>query len=231
MGAAGTASRPKLKRSLVLWMATAMPRLDAAVRPATLAVRMTRLLQSLGADVERALTDMNVPSYVIDRDGAIVWLNPAAQRLVGDARGRRFTDIVVPADRPRARETFARKIVGKEKVTDAEVELVGRDGRPLSVEVSSVPLHEGHQVVGVFGLLSRPPALTTRQRLHANLTPRQREVLRMLSQGSSTKQIAEDLHLSTETVRNHVRGILQALDVHSRVEAVAAARARGLIDD
>lgn len=192
---------------------------------------MTRLLQSLGADVERALTDMNVPSYVIDRDGEIVWLNPAAQRLVGDARGRRFTDVVVPADRTRARETFARKIVGQEKVTDAAVELVGRDGRPLSVELSSVPLREGHQVVGVFGLLSRPPAPTSRPRPHADLTPRQREVLRMLAQGSSTKQIADDLHLSVETVRNHVRGILQALDVHSRVEAVAAARAQGILDD
>lgn len=188
-------------------------------------------MQSLGADVERALTDVNVPSYIIDSSGTIAWLNPAAERLVGDVRGKRFTDVVSPADRPRAKESFARKIVGQEKVTDAEVELLGPDGQELSVEVSSVPLREGHQVVGVFGLLSRPPDHAKPPRHHPKLTPRQREVLRMLAHGASTRQIAAKLHLSTETVRNHVRGILQALDVHSRVEAVAAAHADGVLDD
>ncbi len=53
----------------------------------------------------------------------------------------------------------------------------------------------------------------------------------MLAHGSSTQQIAGLLHLSKETVRNHIRGVLQALEVHSRVEAVAAARAEGLLDD
>ena len=192
---------------------------------------MTRLLQSLGSDVERAMTDVNVPSYIIDRNGVIAWLNPAAERIVGDVRGFRFTDVVTPGDRPRAKEAFARKIVGKEKVTDAEVDLVGGDGREVSVEVSSVPLKEGHQIVGVFGLLSRRPAPPKSPRPHAKLTPRQNEVLALLAHGSSTGQIAELLHLSRETVRNHIRGVLQALEVHSRVEAVATARADGLLDD
>ena len=192
---------------------------------------MTRLLQSLGADVERAMTDVSVPSYIIDRDGAIAWLNPAAERVVGDVRGRRFTDVVAAGDRPRARETFARKIVGKKKVTDTEVDLLGPDGREVSVEVSSVPLREGQQIVGVFGLLTRPPSPPRTPRPHPSLTPRQLEVLRMLAQGSSTQQIADELHLSRETVRNHVRGILHALDVHSRVEAVATARAESILDD
>ena len=90
---------------------------------------MTRLLQSLGSDVERAMTDVNVPSYIIDRNGVVAWLNPAAESIVGDVRGMRFTDVVTPGDRPRAKEAFARKILGKEKVTDAEVDLVGADGR------------------------------------------------------------------------------------------------------
>lgn len=192
---------------------------------------MTRLLQSLGSDVERAMTDVNVPSYIIDRNGVVAWLNPAAESIVGDVRGMRFTDVVTPGDRPRAKEAFARKILGKEKVTDAEVDLVGADGREVSVEVSSVPLKEGHQIVGVFGLLSRPPAPPKSPRPHASLTPRQREVLDLLAHGSSTHQIAELLHLSRETVRNHIRGVLQALEVHSRVEAVATARAEGLIAD
>jgi DNA-binding NarL/FixJ family response regulator len=49
-------------------------------------------------------------------------------------------------------------------------------------------------------------------------------VLRLLEQGRSTKQIAQELHLSYDTVKNHVRHLLQALGVHSRLEAVALAR-------
>jgi DNA-binding NarL/FixJ family response regulator len=43
-------------------------------------------------------------------------------------------------------------------------------------------------------------------------------------QGHSTAQIANELHLSMETVRNHVRHLLRALGVHSRLEAVAVAQ-------
>jgi DNA-binding NarL/FixJ family response regulator len=48
--------------------------------------------------------------------------------------------------------------------------------------------------------------------------------LRLLEHGRSTQQIAEELHLSPETVRNHVRHVLRNLGVHSRLEAVALAR-------
>jgi DNA-binding CsgD family transcriptional regulator len=66
--------------------------------------------------------------------------------------------------------------------------------------------------------------------LPAGLTPRQFEVVRALARGASTAQLAEEFNLSRETVRNHVRGILRALRVHSRLAAVAEARRRGLID-
>ncbi len=48
----------------------------------------------------------------------------------------------------------------------------------------------------------------------------------MLEGGRSTRQIAEELHLSPETVRNHIRHVLRALGVHSRLEAVTLARRR-----
>ncbi len=78
-------------------------------------------------------------------------------------------------------------------------------------------------VIGVFGLLTGPlddEASTP----PAHLTPRQAEVLRHLEQGRSTKQIAQELHVSTETVRNHVRHLLRALGVSTRLDAVAAVR-------
>jgi DNA-binding NarL/FixJ family response regulator len=55
--------------------------------------------------------------------------------------------------------------------------------------------------------------------------PTRHLMLRLLEQGRSTKQIAAELHLSTETIRNHIRRLFRALGVQSRLEAVAAARA------
>ena len=179
---------------------------------------------AVGGDVERALGCVGVPSYVLDREGVIRWINPAAERLVGDVRGRQFTSVVAPEDRPRARELFTRKVLGTAPATDATGVLVSTDGRRLGLEVSAVPLMNGERVVGVFGLLVGSPD-DAPSVPHPHLTPRQAEVLGLLERGYSTKQIAEEFHLSTETVRNHVRNLLQALDVNSRLEAVAVARA------
>jgi DNA-binding NarL/FixJ family response regulator len=61
-------------------------------------------------------------------------------------------------------------------------------------------------------------------RLDGRLTVRQHEILEHLAEGESTDQIAAELHLSRETVRNHVRHILRRLGTSSRLEAVAVAR-------
>jgi PAS domain S-box-containing protein len=178
----------------------------------------------VGGDVEQALHSVGVPSYVLDKTGIVRWINPAAERLVGDVRGRHFTSVVAPEDRPRARERFAQKMLGTSLASEATGHLVSTAGTRVPVEVSSVPLMSGERVVGVFGLLEGLPE----DRLTApppHLTPRQVEVLRLLEQGRSTKQIAAELHLSTETVRNHIRGLFRALGVNSRLAAVAAARA------
>jgi PAS domain S-box-containing protein len=185
-------------------------------------------LHTVDADVEGALERVNVPSYVIDQYGIIRWINPAAQRVAGDVRGRQFTSVCAPEEVRRARELFAKKIAGTIQVTDAEAVLVDRDGKRVTVELSSVALHRGGHVIGVFGQVTRVEAAHDRP-LHPHLTPRQAEVLRLLEHGRSTTQIADELHLSIETVRNHIRALLRALGVHSRLEAVAVARQEHLV--
>jgi PAS domain S-box-containing protein len=61
------------------------------------------------------------------------------------------------------------------------------------------------------------------------LTSRQLEVLNLLAGGKSAKEIGRDLYLSEATVRNHIRALLQALDAHSQLEALAKAREVGLL--
>ncbi|HYX76488.1 MAG TPA: LuxR C-terminal-related transcriptional regulator [Gaiellaceae bacterium] len=177
---------------------------------------------ALGGDVEQALVGIPVPSYVLDANGVVRWLNPAAERLLGNVRGRHFTSVVGDEDQARARELFTRKVLGTASATESPGVLVAADGTRFDVEISAVRLADGDRVVGVFGLLTGHEEAPSAPPPH--LTPRQLEVLRLLEQGRSTKQIAQELHLSNDTVKNHVRHLLRALGVHSRLEAVAAAR-------
>jgi PAS domain S-box-containing protein len=179
-------------------------------------------------DLQGALEDVNVPSYVVDRFGIIRWLNPAAEKLVGDVRGRQQSSVVAPEYAREARESFTRKVLGTEKATDGTMVLLDAEGERVQVQISSVPLYDGGRIVGVFGLvpqreMTAPPAP------HPQLTPRQTQVLHLLSHGRSTQQIADELYLSRDTVRNHVRRMLTALDAHSRIEALAVAHREGIL--
>jgi NarL family two-component system response regulator LiaR len=61
------------------------------------------------------------------------------------------------------------------------------------------------------------------------LTPRDMDVLRLLAQGHSNKEIARTLHLGEETVKDHVRHILAKFGVQSRTQAVLAAIRLGMV--
>lgn len=63
------------------------------------------------------------------------------------------------------------------------------------------------------------------------LSKRERDVLASMVEGKRSDAIAEDLRISTDTVRTHTRSILAKLQVHSRLEAVAIARDAGMGED
>ncbi len=62
------------------------------------------------------------------------------------------------------------------------------------------------------------------------LTERELEVLRLVAQGKSNREIAGDLYISENTVKNHVRNILEKLHLHTRMEAVMYAVREKLLD-
>ena len=71
---------------------------------------------------------------------------------------------------------------------------------------------------------------STRAPAHdTELSAREIEVLRLLAKGSTTTNIASQLHISRTTVNNHIQHILHKLDVHTRLEAIRRAEHAGLI--
>ena len=183
---------------------------------------------AIPGDLHRGLEDLNVPAYAVDRFGVIRWVNAAAMKLVGDIRGRQQSSVVVPEQAREAKESFLRKMMGTEKSTDAAVVIVDPSGQRVQVEISACPLHEGHRIVGVFGVV-RTQEAEAAPSPHPHLTPRQNQVLHLLAHGRSTQQIATELHLSVDTVRNHIRRMLRTLGVHSRIEALAVAHREGIL--
>ncbi len=63
-----------------------------------------------------------------------------------------------------------------------------------------------------------------------DLTGRELEVLSLVGEGKTSREIADELFISENTVRNHVRNILDKLGMKSRFEAVNWAYREGLID-
>ena len=189
----------------------------------------TSTLRDFG-DVLGAIDRLPLPVFAIRSDGVIRWLNMAAEREVGEKVGTHFTQVVAPESQAAVRDAFASKIVGSRDATDYEAVLVRKDGTRANVEICSVPVDGDAGIAGVFGVAGiedgNPRVPMPRD---PQLTPRQAEVLMYLARGAKTDDMARAMGVSKETVRNHIRGLLRSLGVHSRLEAVTTARMRGLV--
>jgi PAS domain S-box-containing protein len=186
-------------------------------------------LRQLSPNIAQALAEISLPIYVVDRKGMIRWINAAAIELFGDRRGKHFSAVIAPEGQQLANEKFARKIVGGARTTSYDIAMLARDGRRLDTEVESVRLEDETEVFGVFGIVQSEKFADPVAAPQVHLTPRQLQVLKGLAGGGSTDMIANELHISRETVRNHVRDLLRALGVHSRVQAVARAHQLGIV--
>ena len=71
---------------------------------------------------------------------------------------------------------------------------------------------------------------TTKRDQLANLSPRQREVLRLIAEGRTTKQIAQTLEISVKTVETHRSQLMERLDIHDVAGLVRYAIIVGLIN-
>ncbi len=89
------------------------------------------------------------------------------------------------------------------------------------------------EIKGIQAGQVSPEELSTakeRDRKAETLTAREIEVLQLLAFGHTNRDIADALYISENTVKNHVRNILEKLHLHSRMEAVIYAVKEKLLD-
>ncbi|MDX1659214.1 MAG: response regulator transcription factor [Nitriliruptorales bacterium] len=93
---------------------------------------------------------------------------------------------------------------------------------------------EGHHVISTgiadHAPLDEPGSEETSGAPVPELTPRELQILQLLADGLSPKEVADELVISPKTVRNHLSKAYDKLDVSSRSQALVAALSHGLID-
>jgi PAS domain S-box-containing protein len=165
---------------------------------------------------------------LLDEERRVVEVNESALTLLGRSRGEvmgmSIADSIRPAERARADQewqAFLRS--GEHAGTRA---LLRADGSEVDVEFAARLAHVGDRRLAVYVTLAgrRPsrlasPVASTRR----PLSNREREVVTLIALGRETGQIAEELHISGETVRTHVRNAMSKLCAHTRAQLVAVA--------
>jgi DNA-binding NarL/FixJ family response regulator len=104
--------------------------------------------------------------------------------------------------------------------------LKGAGADEIALAIRAVHRGESHLTPRVAARVVAEVSAPTRG---ATLTDRERQVLRLIAEGQSTKQIARALSITARTVKFHVASIFNKLGVSTRAEAVARAAQRGLL--
>lgn len=193
----------------------------------------------------------------VNGGGRIVLWNRAAERIMGytarEVLGRPCCEVFVGRDRSGNRLCYegchVMTLVRRgEPVQHFDMATRTKSGKPLWLNISILVVpgsrRELSTMVHLFRDVTAAHAIEALVREHLaqtmprgrdgdapapDLTRRELEVLRLITGGAGTRAIAERLHISPATVRNHVQNLLGKLGVHSRLEAAAYAVRHGLL--
>jgi DNA-binding NarL/FixJ family response regulator len=186
---------------------------------------LSRYLSGRGVTVTASTTDGNEALQKIEQTRpAVALLDMHMPQLSGIDVARRLTQ-----DRSRTRVLLYTGRVDRALLNDALDAGVGgmiEKDAPLDDVLRAI------QVVAGGGMYIDPRVTSValeQQHRPRTLTPRERDVLRLLADGHSNEQIGAALSISPQTVRTHVQKAMQKLDARTRVQAVATALRESLI--
>ena len=195
---------------------------------------------------EAAAVMMNLDRYpaaviVVGQDGTIVSWNDPATTLLGYAAdevlGRSFEDLLVPTDRKDERtEVLDQAASAGSACFTTERRHKNGDSVPVSVTIDSVAGDASERLayvtmrpLGQLRCMCGATLADAPKRPLKELTMRQRQVLRLIAEGRSTREIAERLTLSVKTVETHRGHLMQRLRLKSVAGLVRYAVSIGLV--
>lgn len=186
-------------------------------------------------------------AFAITGEGRIALWNSAAARITGYAAhevlGRRCCDAFLGHDAGGLRGCSAScrlltQIKSGEPIETFDLQIIGKGGRPLWVSMSTIVLPAAEartpRVIRMFRDVTALKNLLTliRHRFSGSpvtedpvgrLTRREMEILRLMVSGATNRALAERLHISPATIRNHTHHIFEKLGVPNRLAAVTLA--------
>ena len=180
------------------------------------------------------------PAFGVDSKAEIIAWNGGAEHLFGYAEsevlGRRCWEVLS------GRDVFGNQYCGDEcpliqmaqqhsAIRRCELHFRTARDRSIRVGVSTMAFDAGNGSQFTIVHLFTPLECDPEQCTAGLLTAREIEVLRLLSDGKRTADIAKLLNVCDATVRNHIQQILHKFNVHTRLEAVCMAWRMGLIDN
>jgi PAS domain S-box-containing protein len=191
--------------------------------------------------------------FAVGPEGRVVLWNRAAEKILGwsarEIMGRPCCDVFVGVDEHGNRLCYKGCHVMSlvklgEPVQHFDMQTRTKAGRPVWLDISileapssgpggAFAIHLFRDVTATRELLrlvhERLQAPSAAPDEATTLTRRELEVLRLMASGANTKALAERLHVSPATIRNHAQNIFAKLGVHSRLEAVAYATQHHLL--
>jgi DNA-binding CsgD family transcriptional regulator len=183
-----------------------------------------------------AFTQSRNAMILVDDQRRVVDVNGACLRMLDEPRrsmiGEPLYRFVV--DGPRASEGEWRAMLASGHFTGV-AEMQRADGTRVAVQwAASTERVTGRQLVLFVALGTsrwgrRFRRDVTTERAGDELTPREREIVMLVALGGTAREIADELHISHDTVRTHVRNAMEKLHARSRAHLVAKALSAGLV--
>jgi PAS domain S-box-containing protein len=184
-----------------------------------------------------------IPMALLDRERRYVRVNDALidfyeyprSKLLGSVADRMVVDDTDRIDARwrqlvRTNQLYGERVVEHSNGTQLQVTYaahgttLGQRWLALVVTLSARSQAGGPELIGAAPIESPRGA-------ESKLTAREREVVRLVALGSTTRQVAADLSLSPDTIRSHVRNAMAKTGAHTRAQLVALVLAEGLVED
>jgi len=202
--------------------------------------------RSRDQSLEQALAAAGDGAFAVGPDGRVFLWNRAAERILGwtarEVVEKPCCEVLKGVDPDGNRLCYQgchvmSLVRGGEAVLHFEMETHTKAGKPVWLDISilDVPAVNGgrammvhlfrdvtstkHLLQLVRDNVAQPPSPNGAD--PSPLSRREVEILRLMAGGANTKMLAERLHVSPATIRNHAQNIFTKLNVHSRLEAVA----------